>query len=423
MNYEGAINWLYSFEKHGIKLGLERIKHICKKLGNPQNNYKIVHVGGTNGKGSVCKFISSILISEGYTVGIYTSPHIQRFSERFIIDNDEISEIEIVLLVEKIKPIIEEMIQKEDIPTFFEIVTAMAFEYFYDKKVDYAVIEVGLGGRFDATNIVKPLVSVITNVSLEHQDRLGKTIEEIAFEKAGVIKENIPILTGADDVALKVIEKIAKEKNAPLTVVEKGFWEKTGGGVDWQSYTIHGKLKDYNVKTHLPGLFQGENLSLALGCIEVIQMSGVYITDENIVEGIQNTKNPGRMEIVGFEPLILLDGAHNIASMEILKNTVVKDFAYDRLILVIGILSDKNIKEMVEIIDPVADIVIVTKSSNNRACNPEKLKELFFQEVVITNSVSEAVERAKKTASKQDIILITGSLFTVGEARDCFVKA
>lgn len=423
MRYDEAISWLYSFEKHGIKLDLERIKFICEKLGNPQNNYKNVHVGGTNGKGSVCKFIGSILNSAGYTVGVYTSPHIQRFSERFIVENDEISEIEIVLLVEKIKPIVEEMIKNESIPTFFEITTAMAFGYFYDKKVDYAVIEVGLGGRFDATNIITPLVNVITNVTLEHQDRLGKTIKDIAFEKAGIIKENIPVVTAAENIALAVIKKIAYEKNSSLTVVDKSSWEKTGGNINLQNFTIHGKIKDYSVKTRLPGIFQGENIALSLMCIEAMQMKGVYISDESIKEGVENTINPGRMEIIGFEPVILLDGAHNIAGMEALKNTILKDFVYDKLILVVGILSDKNVKEMVDIITSVADIVIVTKSSNIRASDPETLKEYFKpKESTAKNSVSEALEYAKKIAKKQDMIVVTGSLFTVGEARDYLVK-
>jgi dihydrofolate synthase / folylpolyglutamate synthase len=423
MRYDEAIDWLYSFEKHGIKLGLERIEFICKNLGNPQNNYKTVHVGGTNGKGSVCKFIGSILNSAGYTVGVYTSPHIQRFSERFIVDNDEISEIEIVLLVEKIKPIVEEMSNSGNIPTFFEITTAMAFEYFYDKKVDYAVIEVGLGGRFDATNIINPLVSVITNVTLEHQDRLGKTIQEISLEKAGIIKENTPVITAAEKNALDVIKKKAFEKNSSLTIVDKSFWEKTGGNLDFQNFTVHGNLKEYFVKTQLPGVFQGENLALSIMCVEALQMKGVYITDENIKEGVEKAINPGRMEILGFEPIILIDGAHNSAGMQMLKDTIKKDFVYDKLILVIGILSDKNVKEIIEIISTVADTVIVTKSSNIRASAPDNLKEFFKPKIAtVTNSVSEAIEYAKKIAKKQDIIVITGSLFTVGEAREYLVK-
>jgi dihydrofolate synthase/folylpolyglutamate synthase len=419
MKYNQAIEWLYSFEKYGIKLSLERIVFICEKLGDPQNNYDVIHVGGTNGKGSVCKYISSILTSAGYRVGLYTSPHIQHFSERFVIDNNEISEDEIVLLIEKVKSIVDEMIKSNNIPTFFEITTAMAFEYFFDKKVDYAVIEVGLGGRFDATNIINPIISVITNVTLEHQDRLGNTIDEISFEKAGIIKENNPVITAAEDTALNVIQKNAIQKNASLTVIDKSSWEKTGGNLNWQNFIVHGKIKDYFVKTSLQGIFQGENLALSLMCIEVLQMKGVYVTDEDIKKGVENTTNLGRMEILDFEPVILIDGAHNISGMNMLKTTIKKDFTYDKLILVIGILSDKNIKEMVKIISTVADKIIVTKSSNIRAAEPAKLKEFFKpKNSIIKNSVSEAVKYAKSIAKKQDIIVITGSLFTISEARE-----
>ncbi len=422
MKYNQAIEWLYSFEKYGIKLSLERIVFICQKLGKPQNNYDVIHVGGTNGKGSVCKYISSILTSAGYRVGLYTSPHIQHFSERFVIDNNEISEDEIVFLVEKVKSIVDEMIKINNIPTFFEITTAMAFEYFFVKKVDYAVIEVGLGGRFDATNIVNPIISVITNVTIEHQDRLGNTIDKISFEKAGIIKENIPVITAAENTALNVIRKNAIQKNASLTVIDKSSWEKIGGNLNWQDFIIHGKIKDYFVKTSLQGFFQGENLALSLMCIEVLQMKGVYVTDEDIKKGVENTTIPGRMEILDFEPVILIDGAHNISGMNMLKTTIKKDFTYDKLILVIGILSDKNVKEMVKIISPIADKIIVTKSSNIRATEPAKLKEFFkTKTAIIKNNVSEAVKYAKSIAKKQDIIVITGSLFTISEAREIFV--
>ncbi len=422
MKYNQAIEWLYSFEKYGIKLSLERIVFICQKLGKPQNNYDVIHVGGTNGKGSVCKYISSILTSAGYRVGLYTSPHIQHFSERFVIDNNEISEDEIVFLVEKVKSIVDEMIKINNIPTFFEITTAMAFEYFFVKKVDYAVIEVGLGGRFDATNIVNPIISVITNVTIEHQDRLGNTIDKISFEKAGIIKENIPVITAAENTALNVIRKNAIQKNASLTVIDKSSWEKIGGNLNWQDFIIHGKIKDYFVKTSLQGFFQGENLALSLMCIESLQMKGVYVTDEDIKKGVENTTIPGRMEILDFKPVILIDGAHNISGMNMLKTTIKKDFTYDKLILVIGILSDKNVKEMVKIISPIADKIIVTKSSNIRATKPAKLKECFKPKTaIIKNNVSDAVKYAKVIAKKQDIIVITGSLFTISEAREILV--
>ena len=422
MNYEENIEWLYSFEKFGIKLGLERITHICKKLRDPQKNYKVIHVGGTNGKGSVCRFLQSILTLNGYKVGVYTSPHLQRFTERFIIDNNEMLKGDVVKLIEKIKLIIDDMLKKENTPTFFEIVTAMAFLCFKDKNVDFAIVEVGLGGRFDATNIVEPIVSVITNVSLEHQDRLGDKIDDIAFEKAGIIKDNIPVITGASGKSLDVINKIAKERKSPVTTVDDGFWEKLQGGPDWQEFLVNGSLKDYHLKTSMAGKFQGENITLTIATIENLQVNGVYITDESITEGIEKTTNPGRMEIVSFEPSILLDGAHNIAGIKNLKNTLEEDFVYEKLILIIGILSDKNIQEMLDIITPIADVIVVTKSHNKRACNPSKLKEMIDKEVIEKDEISDAIEYAKKIANKQDLICITGSLFTVGEAKDHLQK-
>jgi dihydrofolate synthase/folylpolyglutamate synthase len=427
MNYDETITWLYSFEKFGIKLGLNRINYICKKLGNPQNSYKCIHIGGTNGKGSVCRFLQSILTTSGYKTGVYTSPHIQRFSERFIVDYKEISESDVVFLVEKIKPIVEKMIKEDNTPTFFEIVTAIAFLYFKEKKVDFAVIEVGLGGRFDATNIVEPIVSVITNVTLEHQDILGHKIEDIAFEKAGIIKNKIPIITASKDSALDVIKKVAEEKDAPITIIDVSSWKKTKGGVDWQEFLISGSLKEYNVKTSLLGEHQGENIALTVAATEKLQMNGVFITDEAIAEGIEKTINPGRMEIVGFEPLIILDGAHNIAGITSLKKTLQDDFVYKKLILVLGILSDKNVKEMLEIIVPIGDIIVTTKSQNKRAMEPDKLKELIEKlniknQVFVKDMISEAVKYALSIAKKDDLICITGSLFTVGEAREYLVN-
>jgi dihydrofolate synthase/folylpolyglutamate synthase len=423
MNYKETIDWLYSFEKFGIKLGLERITHICKQLGGPQKNYKIIHVGGTNGKGSVCRFLQSIFTLSGYKTGIYTSPHLQRFSERFIIDNKEISENDVVLLVEKVKPITDEMIKDDNTPTFFEIVTAMVFQYFSDKKVDFAMIEVGLGGRYDATNIVDPAATIITNVSLEHQNRLGHKIEDIAFEKAGIIKDGIPVITGTSGKTLDVIQKVAKEKNSGVTVVNNDSWKKISGEVDWQEFLINGSLKEYNVRTSMAGKFQGENIALTLATIEYLQMNGVYITNESITEGIEKTTNPGRMEIASFEPIILLDGAHNIAGMKSLKKTLEEDFVYERLVLVLGILSDKSVQKMLDIITPIADSIIVTKSHNKRACSPTKLKEMIGKkEVVEKDKISDAIAYAKKVAKKQDLICITGSLFTIGETKDLLQK-
>ena len=427
MKFEESLSWLYGFEKFGIKLGLERISHIAEKLGNPHYNYKIIHVAGTNGKGSVCKFLTSILISGGYKVGVYLSPHLQRFSERIVVDNKEISEDEFVSLVDKIKPIANEMIKNASTPTFFEIVTAIAFQYFSDKGVDFVVIEVGLGGKYDATNIVEPVVSVITNISLEHTDILGKTIKDIALQKAGIIKDNVAVVTAAKGDALKVIKNVAKERIATVYVIDEKRWNRLYCDTEGQEFVIKGDLTDYSVKTSMLGKHHGENIALAVVSIENLQMNGVYIPETSIIDGISKAANPGRLEIVKHEPLILLDGAHNPVGMRTLRTTLDEDFDYDKLILVLGILSDKDIPSMLSIIVPVADIIVVTKSHNSRACEPSKLKEMieksgYEKEVVVKDEISDAIEYAKSTAKKKDLICVTGSLFTVGEAREYLQK-
>jgi dihydrofolate synthase/folylpolyglutamate synthase len=426
MNFEEAIDWLYGFQRFGVKLGLERISYICDKLGNPQNNYKIIHVGGTNGKGSVCRILESILTSNGYNVGLYTSPHLQRFSERLIVNNEEISKSDIANLAEKLKPIINDMVKNGKTPTFFEIVTGMTFQYFSEKEVDFSIIEVGLGGRFDATNIVNPLLTVITNVSLEHQHVLGRYIKDIAYEKAGIIKNNVPVVTAANADALKIIKKICKEKNADINTIHNNSWKRLNNNINYQEFSIKGFLKDYIVRTKMLGEYQGENIALSLFAIENLQLNGVYITEKSIIDGFLKTFNPGRMEIVSNNPMIILDGAHNPMGIKMLAESLKKDLVYQKLLLVIGILSDKNIKEMLKIIVPMAFMIIVTKPDNKRACNQSDLKKMIHdfelkKEVVVKDRISNAVEFAKSMAKKDDLILVTGSLFTVGEAREYLI--
>ncbi|UCF12148.1 MAG: bifunctional folylpolyglutamate synthase/dihydrofolate synthase [Thermoplasmatales archaeon] len=427
MNFKESICWLYSFKKYGSKLGLERISYLIKQLGNPQNTIKVIHVTGTNGKGSVCKFIGSILLKAGYNVGVYVSPHLQRFSERIIVNNEEISEGDVVLLVEKIKPVVDDMIKQNNTPTFFEVVTAMAFQFFSDCTVDFAVVEVGLGGRFDATNVVNPLVSVITNISLEHTNYLGEDIKSIAFEKAGIIKENAPVITAVKNDARDVIKKIAKEKNAHTIVINSNHWRRLSNNINYQEFLIQGAFNDYTVKTTLLGEYQGENIALALSTIEQLQMNGVYLTDDDVLEGISTTLNPGRIEIISKKPTVLLDGAHNPVGMKMLRKTLEEDFEYNRLVLLIGILKDKNIQKMLSTIAPISDIIIVTKSNNVRACEPEVLKNTvekvgYKKDLFIDDSIPNAIEHAKSVTKEDDIICISGSLFTVGEARSYLVS-
>ena len=428
MDFKESIDWLYSFKQYGSKLGLERISFLMKQLKNPQNNIKIVHVTGTNGKGSVCKFVGSILQKAGYSVGVYISPHLERFSERIVIDDREVSEEEITVLVEKIKPVVDEMIDNDNTPTFFEIVTAMAFLFFSDSSVDFAVVEVGLGGRFDATNVVVPVVSVITNISLEHTARLGEDVKSIAFEKAGIIKNNVPVVTAVKDDAKIVVEKTAKEKNAQVICIDKNSWKRLSHTIQYQEFLICGILNDYTVKTSMLGKYQGENIALAVTAAEQLQMNGTYLTDNDIIDGISTAFNPGRMEIIAEDPTILLDGAHNPAGMEMLEKTLKEDFEYERLVLVVGILEDKDIQRMLSVIIPVSDVVIVTKSKNARACEPtalkDRIKEIgYTKDLFVEKSLPKAIDHAKVMAGKKDVICISGSLFTVGEARSYFAKS
>ena len=423
MNYTESIRWLYSFDRYGSKLGLERITTLVNKLGNPQDSYQTIHVTGTNGKGSVCQFIGSILIHAGYNVGIYISPHLQRFSERIVINNTEISKKDLSHLIGTIKPVVEDMISEKNIPTFFEITTALAFQYFKQKNVDFAVVEVGLGGRHDATNVVNPLVSVITNISLEHTQQLGKTIESIAFEKAGIIKKDTPVITAATNTARAVIVDVAHQNNASTLFVEPAQWKRTSSSLHHQEFLVQGDIKEYHVQSIQLGKYQGENIALSLKVIEQLQMKGLYITDKNIDEGIKGAFNPGRMELISKQPLILLDGAHNPQGMKMLRRSLTEDFLFNRLVVVLGILGDKDIDTMLGEIIPMSDVVILTKSRNARACDIDILKEKIrkldvTKKLCAFPSVSHAVDYAKSITQDTDMICITGSLFTVGEARD-----
>jgi dihydrofolate synthase/folylpolyglutamate synthase len=420
--FQDAYDWLCSFDKYGWIFGLERIIVLLEQLGNPHEELKVIHVAGTNGKGSVCKYVSSILQKAGYSVGLYLSPHVERFSERIIVNNKEISNEDFACLVSQVRPVVDAMKKQDITPTFFEIVTALAFLYFKNCTVDYAVVEVGLGGRFDATNVVHPLVSVITNISLEHTDILGKDVASIAFEKAGIIKDHVPAVSAAVGDARVTIDRVSKERNAPITWIDHTLWKRKSYQGRYQEFMIQGSFKDYSVKTSMLGEHQGENIALAIAAVEQLQMGGVYLTDSDIQDGIEAATHPGRMEIISEEPLILLDGAHNPAGMSMLAKTLREDFSDHRLVLVLGMLKDKDLKTMVSTIVPLSDVIIVTKSGNPRAADPQQLKKIIEgfdvnRTMLVVDSIPHAIDHAKRIAKQKDLICVTGSLFTVGEAR------
>jgi len=399
MDYNNVIKYLYSLErKKGSKLGLTNIKKLLRKIDNPEKSLKCIHVAGTNGKGSVCAIISSILQKGKYKVGMYTSPHLEDFRERFLINNKKISKKDIVKYFLKVKKFISEQ-------TFFEVITAIAFLYFKDKKIDFLVLEVGLGGRLDATNVVRPLVSVITNVDIEHTDFLGESLEGIAYEKAGIIKENIPVVTGAKGKALSIIKKISKKRNSKLFINKK--YEKTNGKFNINNYK--------NLKLNLKGDFQLENSSIAVTTIDVIKKYySIKIKKENIKNGLKSVKWPGRFEFL--KKNILVDCAHNPAALKVLVKEL-KILKIKKLILVIGILNDKDIKKMVNLIEPYSHKIILTKPETPRAEEPLKIKKFIKNKnkTEIIKNVKKAVKFAEKIAGKDDLILITGSCFVVGE--------
>jgi dihydrofolate synthase/folylpolyglutamate synthase len=420
--FQDAYGWLCSFDKYGWIFGLERITVLLEQLGNPHEGLKVIHVAGTNGKGSVCKYVSSILQKAGYSVGLYLSPHVERFSERIVVNNQEISKEDFAMLVSQVKPVVDAMKKQDNTPTFFEIVTALAFLHFKDCFVDYAVVEVGLGGRFDATNVVHPLVSVITNISLEHTDILGKDVASIAFEKAGIIKEDVPVVSAAVSDARVTIERVAKERNTLVMWIDQTMWKRKSYQGRYQEFMIRGSFKDYSVKTSMLGQHQGENIAVAIAAVEQLQMGGVYLTDSDIQDGIEAATHLGRMEIISEGPLILLDGAHNPAGMSMLVQTLREDFPDHRLVLVLGVLKDKDLQTMVSTIVPISDVIIITKSGNPRAADPQQLKKIIEgfdinKTVIVEDSIPCAIDHAKQLAKQKDLICVTGSLFTVGEAR------
>ncbi|MFU0784165.1 MAG: Folylpolyglutamate synthase/Dihydropteroate synthase [Thermoanaerobacterium thermosaccharolyticum] len=417
MNYQDAIDYIHNTHKFGMKLGLDNIKRLLMHLGNPQNNLKFIHVAGTNGKGSTCAFINSILLEAGFKVGLYTSPYLEEFEERMRINNQNIPKDKLIYYVEYIKPIIEKIVDEGyNHPTEFEIITAIAFKYFCDENVDFVVLEVGLGGRFDATNVIESsLVSVITTIDYDHMDKLGDTLEKIAFEKAGIIKENGTVVSFYQkDEALKVIEEVSRFKNASLSVMDINDVKIKESNSNHQVFDY----KNYkNLKISIIGKHQIYNASLAVMAVEKLKQYGINISEDVIRRGLSKTKWPGRIEVISRSPLIVIDGAHNPQGMTVLKDAL-NLFTYDRLILVIGMLKDKDTDSMLKLIVPEADLIITTKPISDRAYTAEELSQkIAYDDVLHFEKIDDAINEALKSAGKNDLILFCGSLYMIGHVR------
>ncbi len=413
MTYKQALNYLYGLQKYGVKFGLSKTSNIMKKMGNPHKGQKYIHIAGTNGKGSVSAMVESVLMKSGLKVGFYSSPHLVRFTERFRINRKEISRKKVIELTEEIKSIINPI----EPPTYFEATTAMALAYFARENTDIAIMEVGMGGRLDATNIIRPLVSAITNISLEHQAFLGNTLIEIAGEKAGIIKKGVNTITAATQPKVSEhFKAVCDDRKAPFFQVGKDVrYRNSENGFNYYGL----KRKISNINLALRGEFQHRNTTLAIGILELLEKKGYKLKEQDIKSGVEETTWPGRIQVLSEKPLIVVDGAHNPGAARVLVEAVKKDFSYKKLILVLGVMKDKDIGSIVKEIAGMADRVICSSPEYFRSASPEELYSIVSKyngKTETIQSLPGAIKKAKKIAKPDDMILITGSLFTVGEA-------
>jgi len=417
--YTEALDRLYALQKFGIKLGLNSTENLLKRLGNPHRGLRCVHLAGTNGKGSVGAMLEAALLAAGIKTGFYTSPHLIHFSERFRLNGAEIEKPRVLELINRVW----EVCDQREPPTFFEFVTAMAFVYFAEAGCQWTILETGLGGRLDATNVCAPQATVITNIGLEHQEYLGDTLRDIAWEKAGIIKKNVPLVHGVQQpAARRVVEERAAELKAPI--IRKGRDISFRRARDGR-FTLHGRLWTLkNAATNLHGRHQPSNACLALGALEVMAEKGAPVGPEHLRQGLGKVHWPGRLEQFPTpegQPTIWLDGAHNLPAARALMESL-DMVRQDRfpLVMVVGVMADKDIANILANLVPAADWVVFSRPAYSRAADPVALAKAapqgsppFEQEA----DLALALEKARLRAGKGGVVLVTGSLFTVGEAR------
>ena len=426
LSYQECLKTIYKLGRFGIKLELDTIRDILQSLGWPHQKFKTVHIAGTNGKGSTATYIAAILQQAGFKTGLYTSPHLVKFNERIAVNGTQISDDGVVDAYEAVHA--ADTGKRK--ATYFEIATAMGFYHFAKEAVDWAVVETGMGGRFDATNVIRPEVCVITNLSIEHTDYLGKTIKALAREKGGIIKPGVPVVTAVSQpTGIKVLQDIAKEKSADILFYKTDFSMRKRLKKDTYAYNGPNHHFDGLVKP-LPGEHQKENLSLALAACELIFKThrGTdprYDLSETLVrEGLSKARWPGRLEHVMDHPLVILDGAHNLHATKVLGEYLSSFLKGRQLTLVLGILSDKPYEKMLGYLVPLAGRVIITRAKIDRSLDPSILKQaaqrLTQNPVTIIEDVKDAVTHAVETSDSTDVVCVAGSLYVVGEAKEKF---
>jgi len=429
--YQQTLDYIYSFIDYetvprpldAANYDLRRVDELLGRLDNPHLKAKSVHIAGTNGKGSTAAMVASALTISGYTTGLYTSPHLNDLRERIRVDRELISKAELVDLVERLKPEVEAVNRKATYGrlTTFELLTALGFAYFRLKGVDFQVLEVGLGGRLDATNVIQPEVCLITSVSLDHRDVLGNSLAEIAAEKAGIIKPGCVVVTSPqpDEVARVIKETCV---NCGASLVRVGIdvtWRELGFVSNRQLLRVKGRLDSYELSIPLLGHYQLENAATAVAALEVLAGRGFNISRDSIINGLAQVSWPGRFQILSHHPLILVDGAHNPDGARRLKQSLEQYFDFDRAILVIGASCDKDIAGIVSELFPLFDKVIVTRSRHARAMASPPIVAEFRKQGVDTQVVDEvpaALSLALALAGDRDLICVAGSLFVIAEA-------
>ncbi|HEX4792491.1 MAG TPA: folylpolyglutamate synthase/dihydrofolate synthase family protein [Humisphaera sp.] len=407
---------------------LDRMRTLLKKLGNPHDTFKSVHVAGTKGKGSTCAMISSMLQASGFKVGLYTSPHLVDARERIVINGEMISHADFARLVREVTPIVLRM---KPTPTYFDVMTAIAFKYFAERKIDIAVVETGLGGRLDSTNVIKPEVTAITSISKDHMAQLGPTIARISEEKAGIFKHGVPAITVVQDPEAEVVlQRVADKVGAPLDITGKSiefsyrFESSRMLGPHNRVCLTTPNSRFEHLAVPLLGEHQAINCGLALSVIDRLKTRGFAISDSRAMEGLAKTVVPGRMEMVSQTPRVIVDGAHNAASIDALMRGIGQHIPYDSMVVIFGCCGDKDVTGMLERIAAGADKVIFTRVDSIRTSDPAELSARYIDQygkmAQVAPTLEDAMAIAVRAVTKEDLICITGSFYLVGEAKKYF---
>lgn len=419
-----AINKIHEFLRFGSVLGLERMTTLLEKLGNPQDDLAVIHVAGTNGKGSICRYVYEVLQAAGYQTGLYTSPYIEVFNERIEFDGAYISDDDLNRCTEMVLAKSEEMVKEgKESPTEFEVVTAIAFLYFKEKEADYVVLEVGLGGRGDSTNVVKkPLASIIASISLDHTDRLGNTIAEIAFEKAGIIKEGCPVISATERADAKdVFIKRANELGAPFYDAQQLPYEITAQTLEGYCFETEILGQKYDIEISMLGRHQVQNALAALYTVALLNEAGsITVSMETIKKGFKRAKQIGRFEIMNRNPFVIIDGAHNPDGSKALREAACRHFDGEKILMTVGILQDKDVSEVLDNFLAITENFVVTEPDNPRKMKAADLAKMITAKggnCIIIESPRDAAEYVKQRYEDYDLLLFAGSLYLIGEIR------